>query len=147
MSQNYLDVTSAYIFGSFVQNTLVMSGLIMGRVLNVLPRNKRDIIFFTIGLVGISHASSNVLSIFSNNLVGGVVTIWDSSGHVKSSHSAVGLFGGHTWVISGILTDFCMAVMAMKKTIFVLSHNGLINYNAKTHWYAPYLTGFLTFPG
>ena len=148
MMSDFLSVNTAFFFASFVQNTVVFSGFVLGRVIGVLPRRAEPIISYIIGILSVLHASSNVIGVFSTNLVGSVVPVYDSDPVLEFEYPHLFALGGYTWTLTGILADSMMALLSMRKVLFVLSSAKIIKLDLRKHWYLPYIGAtILALPG
>ena len=145
---SYLSTNTAFYFASFVQNTVVFSGFVLGRTVGILPKRAEPIISFLIGILSVLHASSNVIGVFSTNLVGSIIPVYDSDPLIEFGHPVLFALGGYTWTITGILADSMMALLSVRKLLFVLSSAKLIKLDLRKHWYVPYLGGtIIALPG
>ena len=146
--ESFLSINTAFYFASFVQNTVVFAGFVLGRVIGVLPRRAEPIIAYSIGVFSVLHASSNVIGVFSTNLVGASVPVYDSDPIIEFEHPFLFALGGYTWTLTGILADSMMALLSMRKVLFVLSSAKVFKLDMKKQWYLPYIGAtILALPG
>jgi hypothetical protein len=143
-----IGVQEAYLLGCIVQCSIVFSGYVMGSTFAILPKNREARLVYWLGVFSVLHGASIAIGVFSTNLVGSLVPIYDSSPYIATNFPALQKLGGYSWTLTGIAADYAVALLTFKKLLYLLLSSRLISYNSKKHWFIPHIgAAFFSGPG
>jgi hypothetical protein len=133
-----IGVQEAFYLGSIVQCSVVFSGYVMGKTYDILPKTRSSQLVYWLAMFSVLHGASIAIGVFSTNLVGSLVPVYDSSPYIATNFPHLQKLGGYSWTFTGITADYMVALLTFKKLLYVMVANRLIKFNSKKQWYLPH---------